>query len=240
MVEVPDLKELSEEDAKLSLEQRGLGLGEVINQPSDNVIAGAVIKQSITNGTKVSPGSVVDIYVSTGPETGSVIVPDVRDVDKDKAVEMLEQEKLEAKIIEDYSETYAEGKVTSQGVQPGSSVPRGYIITLTVSKGKDPNAVTEATTQPTTQAATVVQTIPKKAVSIPVMPQFDELSLGEEEDPSISVKVIAKNSAGSRTVIENSYLKSEFPFTVNDQIDKDTTYEIYFNGTLIESVSESY
>lgn len=240
MVEVPDLKELSEEDAKLSLEQSGLGLGEVRNEASDTVITGAVIKQSISKGTKVNPGTVVDIYVSTGPESGSVVVPNVLYIDKEKAVEMLEQEKLEAKIIETYSETYEAGKVTSQGVQPGSSVPRGYIITLTVSKGKDPNAVTEATTQPTTQTPAVTQAAPKKAVSIPVLPEFEQLNLGEEENPSISVRVVAKTADGTRTVIENTYNKSDFPFTVNDQIDKNTSYEIYFNNTLIKSVSESY
>ncbi len=240
MVEVPDLKELSEEDAKLSLEQRGLGLGEIKREPSDTVIIGAVIKQSIGDGTRVAPGTVVDIYVSTGPEAGTVIVPDVKNVDKEKAIEMLEQEKLEVKIIEDYSETFEAGKVTSQGVNPGSSVPRGYIVTLTVSKGKDPNAVTEATTQPTTQAPPVTQAAPKKSVSIPVLPEFDQITLGEEENPSVSVKVIAKNNDGSRTVIENNYFKSEFPFTVNDQIDKNTTYEIYFNNTLVKTVGESY
>lgn len=241
-VDVPDVKELSEEDAKLSLEQSGLGLGEVKREPSDTVIAGAVIKQSISYGTRVDPGTVVDIWVSTGPESGTVIVPDVRDIDKEKAVEILEQENLQAKLIEDYSDTFEEGKITAQGVNPGSSVPRNYIVTLTVSKGKDPNATTEATTQPTThQQATVTQAAPKKSVSVPVMPEFDALDLSpDEENPTITVKVVAKTSDGSRTVIENTYNRSDFPFTVNDQIDKKTTYEIYFNNTLIKSVDESY
>jgi serine/threonine-protein kinase len=240
---VPDVKNLSEEDAKLSLEQRGLGLGEVKREASDNVIVGAVIKASVSEGTMVSPGTVIDIYVSTGPEVGFVIVPDVIDVDKDKAVEMLEQEKLEAKIIEDYSDTYAEGKVTGQGVKAGSSVPKGYIVTLTVSKGADPNAVKETTTQPTTQAPTTVAAKPKRAVSIPVMPEFDKLTLPTEEenpDPQIEVKVIAKAASDTRTVIDNTYNKSDFPFAVNDQISENTSYEIYYNNVLIKSVDESY
>ena len=241
MVEVPDLKDLSEEDAQLSLEQSGLGVGEVIRQPSDDVIVGAVIKQSITKGTPVAPGTVVDIYVSTGPESGTVVVPDVRYIDKDAAVEMLKQEALEAKIIEDYSESYEAGKTTSQGVQPGSSVPRGYIVTITVSKGKDPNAVTEAPVQPTTaQQVTSAPVKQKKAVSIPVMADFDNVDLGDEEIPAVSVKVTAKTDGGSRTVIENTYYTNEFPFTVNDKIDEDTTYEIYFNNVLINSVEEKY
>jgi serine/threonine-protein kinase len=243
MVEVPDVKNLSEEDAKLSLEQRGLGLGEVKREASDSVIVGAVIKASVSEGTKVAPGTVIDIYVSTGPEVGFVIVPDVLNVDKDKAVEMLEQEKLETKFIEDYSDNYEVGKISGQGVKAGSSVPKGYIVTLTVSKGPDPNAVTETTTQPTTQAPTTVAAKPKRAVSIPVMPEFDSLTLPTEEenaDPQIEVKVIAKTSAGSRTVIDNTYSKSDFPFAVNDQISENTSYDIYYNGVLVKSVDESY
>lgn len=169
-------------------------------------------------------------------------MPDVRNIDKEKAVEILEQEHLQAKLIEDYSDTFEEGKITAQGVNPGSSVPRNYIVTLTVSKGKDPNATTEAATQPTThQQVTVTQAPPKKSVSVPVMPEFDALNLNpDEENPAITVKVVAKTSDGSRTVIENTYNKSDFPFTVNDQIDKKTTYEIYFNNTLIKSVDENY
>ena len=89
----------------------------------------------------------VDIYVSTGPEAGTVVVPDVLNMEKDKAVELLEQEDLEAKIIEDFSDTYDDGRVSGQGVKAGSTVPKGYIITITVSKGSDPNAVTEASTE---------------------------------------------------------------------------------------------
>lgn len=242
MVEVPALKELSEEDAEISLEQSGLGLGKVNYEPSDKIIAGAVIKQSIGAKTKVKPGTVVDIYVSTGPEAGSVIVPGVVNLMKDAAVEMLEQEHLVVKIIEDYSESYEAGRVTNQGIKEGSSVTPGDTITIIVSKGKDPNAVTEAPTQATTQApATVAQAAPKKAVSIPLLAEFDALNLGEtEENPSVSVKVVAKTNDGSRTVIENTYTKNEFPFTVNDQIDKNTTYEVYYNDTLIKSVNESY
>lgn len=241
MVSVPDLKELSEDDAKTSLEQCGLGLGEVIKEPSDTIIVGAVIKQSISKNTKVDPGTVVDIYVSTGPEVGLVVVPEVKNTDKDKAVEMLKQEGLESKIIEAYSETFPAGKVTSQGVNPGSTVPRGYIVTITVSKGKDPNATVETTTQPTTQAVTAAQAKPKKAVSIPVMPDFNTLELDDtQEDPEVKVKVIAKDAKGSRTVIEDTYKKSDFPFTVNDQMDKDTTYDVYYNDTLADSVSEKY
>lgn len=243
MVEVPPLKDLSEDDAEKALEQSGLGLGETIYEPSDTVIVGAVIKQSIDDGTEVEPGTVVDIYVSTGPEAGTVVVPDVLNMEKDKAVELLEQEDLEAKIIEDFSDTYDEGRVSGQGVKAGSTVPKGYIITITVSKGSDPNAVTEAPTEaPTQQVATVAPTIPKKAVSIPMLPNFDSLGLSETQtdDPAIAVKVIANTADGSRTVVEGSYNISEFPFTVNDQIDKDTTYEIYYNDTLVNTVSESY
>lgn len=243
MVEVPPLKDLSEDDAEKALEQSGLGLGETIYEPSDTVIVGAVIKQSIDDGTEVEPGTVVDIYVSTGPEAGMVVVPDVLNMEKDKAVELLEQEDLEAKIIEDFSDSYDEGRVSGQGVKAGSTVPKGYIITITVSKGSDPNAVTEAPTEePTQQVATVAPTIPKKAVSIPMLPNFDSLGLSETQtdDPAIAVKVIANTADGSRTVVEGSYNISEFPFTVNDQIDKDTTYEIYYNDTLVNTVSESY
>jgi hypothetical protein len=75
------------------------------------------------------------------------------------------------------------------------------------------------------------------------MPEFDSLTLPTEEenaDPQIEVKVIAKTSAGSRTVIDNTYSKSDFPFAVNDQISENTSYDIYYNNVLVKSVDESY
>lgn len=64
---VPNLSNLSEADAKESLEQQGLVLGEVTKQNDDNVEKGLVISQSIARGTEVNEGDVVNIVISDGP-----------------------------------------------------------------------------------------------------------------------------------------------------------------------------
>jgi hypothetical protein len=120
-------------------------------------------------------------------------------------------------------------------------------VYIVISKGKDPNAVKETSTE-TTTLAPVVSTPAKKAVSIPITADFDTLNLEEQVDengnpvasPSITVKVVAKTDSDSRVIVENTYTEADFPFTVNDQIDQTTTYEVYYNNILIKTETQRY
>jgi eukaryotic-like serine/threonine-protein kinase len=66
-VEVPDLRDLSLEEARGRLDEAGLRLGSQERAVSGETPAGAVIDQVPTAGTEADRGSAVDVIVSSGP-----------------------------------------------------------------------------------------------------------------------------------------------------------------------------
>jgi len=66
-VSVPDVVGISQSSAESAITGAGLTVGTITQQCSNEVSAGKVISQIPTAGTQVSPGSEVDLVVSTGP-----------------------------------------------------------------------------------------------------------------------------------------------------------------------------
>jgi serine/threonine-protein kinase len=73
--EVPQLDGLTQSAAQASLTEAGLQLGSTLSEASALIDPDLVIRSDPVAGEEVPLDTVVDIYVSTGPET--VIVPDV-------------------------------------------------------------------------------------------------------------------------------------------------------------------
>lgn len=67
-VNVPDLRNQSESEARNALNSAGLAVGTVSEANSETVPAGAVISQSYSAGTKVEAGTAVDFVLSLGPK----------------------------------------------------------------------------------------------------------------------------------------------------------------------------
>ena len=84
-VDVPDVADLSEADARTVLERAGLRVGEVHREFNANVAAGMVSTTSPAAGAQVARTSQVDLVISTAAE-----VPDVSRMSVDDAVRTLE------------------------------------------------------------------------------------------------------------------------------------------------------
>jgi eukaryotic-like serine/threonine-protein kinase len=74
-VQVPDLTDMTLSQAQNALSPLTLGIGTKQDAPSDTVAKGSIISQNPPAGAKVSPNSLVDVVVSTGPS--QVTLPDV-------------------------------------------------------------------------------------------------------------------------------------------------------------------
>ena len=74
-VPIPDLTDMTLSQAQNALSALNLGLGTKIDGASDTVAVGHIISQDPPSGTKVRPGSLVDVVVSSGP--AQVTLPDV-------------------------------------------------------------------------------------------------------------------------------------------------------------------
>ena len=94
LIEVPKLTGRSIRDARFTLEQRGLEIGDVVSKFSNEYPDETIISQIIQPGSKVKRNSQIDLIVSNGPEIGSLRVPDLIGKTLDEARKIIIDSKL--------------------------------------------------------------------------------------------------------------------------------------------------
>lgn len=133
---IPDtLPGMSEAQARDVLRLLGLQGGDTVTLNSSTVPEGRVIETKPGIGTSVQVGSTVDLVLSTG----KVTVPNLVDVSIDEARAYLADPAygLEVAVEEVENSVVKPGTVTDQSAPPGSDVPQGSTVTLTVAKKPD-------------------------------------------------------------------------------------------------------
>ena len=131
---MPDLATMSEAEAKIILEEKGLVIGEVKQELSDDVEEGKIISTDPAKGKSVKKGDKINLLISSG----QYIVID-NYIGKDYTVIEKELSELGFKVMknEETSEEKA-GVILSQSLSKGEKIDpnsKSKIITLTVSKG---------------------------------------------------------------------------------------------------------
>ena len=141
-VKVPDLSEMSLEEAEEKLKELGLELGKTNTEYSDSIEKDKIIDQDPRKGKKVQTGSEVDVTVSLGeekPEVENVKVPNFVGTYEDQAIDMANNSKLVVRNIDyEYSDQYEKGVVISQTISANTLVAENSIIDFVVSNGKNP------------------------------------------------------------------------------------------------------
>lgn len=148
-VSVPDVKGMSEDDAQKTLENLNLVV-EAQAQNSDTVASGKVISTDPAEGTQLTEGSKVTMYVSLGIE--SVEVPSIIGMSSEEAQSAIQNVGLQASVTEDYSDTVTSGMVISQDPASGK-VKKGSTVNIVVSKGTKVKMVTVPSLSGMTQQA---------------------------------------------------------------------------------------
>ncbi len=137
-VQMPDVRGMNVEDARNSLTELGLN-PQVEYQESDTYDEGVVISADVSVGASLEAGSTVTLTVSAGSE--GVEVPGVTGKTFDEANSELIGLGFLVNKTESYSDTIEAGIVISQNPASGSKAPRGSVITVTVSLGKEETKV---------------------------------------------------------------------------------------------------
>ncbi|MCW4457406.1 Stk1 family PASTA domain-containing Ser/Thr kinase [Microbacterium sp. MPKO10] len=131
---VPDVSNMSLDDAKAKIEDAGLEVGSISSENSPSVPEDTVLSTSPANGEEVPEGTTVDIVISDG----MVTIPDMTGKALETARQELEGEKYALTVIDvpDSSCVAAEGNpVTKQSIGPGE-VPQHSTIELTYCSGE--------------------------------------------------------------------------------------------------------
>jgi serine/threonine-protein kinase len=131
-VEVPPVDGFSVEKATAALNDAGLTVGDTIEQASDSVPSGTVIKTSPPAGRDVTRGSSVNLYVSTGP--AQVSVPNVVGYARDDAESTLAGAGFRPTVSEQESPTVRAGEVISQDPGGNTKADPGSTVTIVVAR----------------------------------------------------------------------------------------------------------
>lgn len=132
-VEVPSLAGVSLKEAIELLNLKGLHLGKTKHQPSQSFPANFVISSSPPSGARVAKGSSVDLVVST--EIEKVKVPRLYGKSLERAKAILESQNLKlGNVSWITSEEHQFDIVISQSPKPGTMVPKGSSVDITINR----------------------------------------------------------------------------------------------------------
>ncbi len=133
-VPMPDVVGVNVEDAKKSLSALGI-LAKVEYEESDTIDEDVVIRTNVEKKSSVKVGSTVVLTVSAGSQSEEV--PSILGLTYQEANSQLINLGFLVNRVEVYSDDVAEGLVVSQSPAGGTRVPKGNVITVNVSKGKE-------------------------------------------------------------------------------------------------------
>jgi serine/threonine-protein kinase len=134
-VTVPDVVGEDQATAANRLGSAGLTLGSVANQPSASVPSGNVISTSPSPGSKVNPGSTVNLVVSSGQPANQAQVPDVTGQTQGQAKSALAAAGFNAAAqSQPVSDPAQNGIVLKQNPPGGTTANQGSTVTIVVGK----------------------------------------------------------------------------------------------------------
>jgi len=131
-VAVPEVAGRVEAEARGLLEGQGFTV-EVVNEQSEDVDAGVVIRSEPAAGTQVARGSEVTLLVSAGP--APVTVPDVINQDRADAAARLARVGFEVDFQSEPSDQVAVDRVIRTDPAPGTEAAPGSTVTVVVASG---------------------------------------------------------------------------------------------------------
>ena len=120
-----------EEAEKLIREELNL-VPERVDETSQTVEAGYVIRQDPEEGAELKAGDTVKVYVSSGTGIKQISVPYVINNTEAEAREKLEG--LDVTVVYEEDTTKVDGNVIRQSIDAGQTVNEGTAITITVNK----------------------------------------------------------------------------------------------------------
>ena len=140
-VPLPDIVGVSADEALTTLANLGLEVRRLEGFSEDVEIGGVArwevaSQPNLVAGDEVVKGTVIDVYVSTGPEPR--VVPELRGQTFEAATTILEELELKVRRVDDqYFTDIPAGAIGFQVPPPGELTPRDSEVTIVISKGPD-------------------------------------------------------------------------------------------------------
>ena len=141
-VKVPNVVGMTEDEAKKTLNKKGLGFKVVAREESKKYEEGTVSKQKTEAGKRVAKNTTIQVVVSSGLVGDEITVPNVSNMSESEAQKALEDAGFE-KITSDfaYSDSVAEGDVIGTTPAANAKATKDTEIVMKVSKGSEKKTV---------------------------------------------------------------------------------------------------
>ena len=140
-VTVPDVRGMSEENARALLNKKRLGIHVVTRKESKKYKAGKISKQTPEAGEKVSKHTKVEVVVSSGLVGSKKAIPDVRGMSETEAQNELEDAGFKVTSSFQYDDSVESGKVISTTPEADTKAEKGSTVTMLVSQGSNKKTV---------------------------------------------------------------------------------------------------
>jgi eukaryotic-like serine/threonine-protein kinase len=131
---VPDVEAVSLREAQNRILSRGLAVAEALPDSFPSPHVKTVTRQSPEAGTRVIPGSEVQLWISTGLGVNQVLVPSVTGMPASEARLRLRQVLLNSVLITAEQDTAADPMILDQSPSQGTSVREGIVVRLRTSR----------------------------------------------------------------------------------------------------------
>ena len=142
VVRVPDLRGMTEDEARKELRDKGLGLVVAGKEPSNEYKAGEIKSHTPGPDETVEKHTTIEVILSTGEEAKTVKVPQVVGEEESRAEQMLREAGLKVSKGEaQFSSEVEEGRVISCSPDQGTEVDEGSNVEIIVSLGTEPATV---------------------------------------------------------------------------------------------------
>ena len=136
-VTLPNVTELSEEDARRAIEELNLVVGNVSTAYDENVPEGYVISTNPNAGAVLEEGSRVNLVLSRGSDR--IEVPNLVRMIRSSAESALRSAGLlVGTLTEEFDDEIPVGAVISQSVPAGERVSRNTTVSFVISRGPEP------------------------------------------------------------------------------------------------------
>ena len=140
-VTVPDIRGMTEEQAKAALKKKDLGIKPIKRTESKKYKAGLVSKQTPEAGEKVKKNTTIEVVISSGLVKSKKQVQDVSGMSETEAQKDLEDAGFKVISSFQYDDSVASGNVINTTPSAGTKAEKGSTVTMLVSQGTDKKTV---------------------------------------------------------------------------------------------------
>ncbi|MDR0978691.1 MAG: PASTA domain-containing protein, partial [Lachnospiraceae bacterium] len=224
MVTVPRELEGKDEEEVVNKIEEGELKAAVEYEVSDILLEGKVLRVEPDEGTPISAGSTVKVYVSSGVE--QVPVPDLNGLTEEDAKKKITEAKLKYKATLTISDSSKpNGKIVDQTIVAGSVVSKGTEIVITLNQF---NEIKEGT------LAINVKSL------LSYTPKIDEVTGKVIEEKTTLKVLVGKGDSSDDVVFNEDVSKSQTNQSVSISGTGTVTVRIYIDDILKKTVNFTF